>query len=40
MAAYFSNPARTCFSPGSLNEISALVANKKVTLVIFPEARA
>ncbi len=40
MTAYFSNPVRTCFGSGSLNEISALAANKKVTLVTFPEARA
>lgn len=39
MTAYFFNPVRTCFGPGSLNEISTLAANKKVTLVTFPEAR-
>ncbi|QTB98777.1 iron-containing alcohol dehydrogenase [Alcaligenes sp. SORT26] len=40
MTKQFSNPVRTCFGPGSLKEISGLAANKKVTLVTFPEARA
>ncbi|MGO3133117.1 MAG: iron-containing alcohol dehydrogenase PsrA [Alcaligenes sp.] len=39
MTTQFSNPVRTYVGPGSLTEIAALAANKKVTLVTFPEAR-
>ncbi len=39
MTTQFSNPVRTYVGPGSLKEISGLAANKKVTLVTFPEAR-
>lgn len=39
MTTQFSNPVRTYVGPGSLTEIAGLAANKKVTLVTFPEAR-